>query len=514
MTTTFELVDSDWGRVIDKAIAAYPSEVRLISPFIKLRIVKRLLEGKKPQLLRVITRFNLADFCSGVSDTTALRFLLEKGAEIRGVKKLHAKLYLFGRRVIATSANLTHAALTQNHEFGFVAEDREVFNRCQEYFEKLWKQAGSSLTVAILDKWDEQLKAVQATGSRPSLRNGLGDNGMDVGIASEPPDFSPLAQESQQAFVKFFGTGDGREDRNTGVFEEVKGSGCHWACTYPKNKRPRGGQDGAIMFMGRLVHSPDDTLIYGRAIAVHHEPCRDDVSTADLKLRPWKKDWPHYIRVHQAKFIAGTLKNGVSLNQLMDDLGSNTFASTQRNENAGNGNTNPRRAFRQQAAVELSTAGFALLNARLEEAFTVNGKVSDTELETLDWPSIDMVQSDGLSGAGRKLLRVLVEKLGAGSVDTENPETFPSYKDTLIAIGVQPWSGVRLGPQFKRHGGTDLNQWLKGKGLPAITGMVVKRSSSRPGDDYFHSNGHNVDDVEWWLGEIRKASKLNWQEYL
>jgi phosphatidylserine/phosphatidylglycerophosphate/cardiolipin synthase-like enzyme len=67
--------------------------------------------------LQAITWFNLADFAKGVSDIDALRMLLDAGASVRGIRNLHAKVYLFGvSRAIITSANLTAAALDRNHE--------------------------------------------------------------------------------------------------------------------------------------------------------------------------------------------------------------------------------------------------------------------------------------------------------------------------------------------------------------------------------------------------------------
>ena len=79
--------------------------------------------------------------------------------------------------------------------------------------------------------------------------------------------------------------------------------------------------------------------------------------------------------------------NGVSLNELMAVLGSDSFKSTQRNAARGMGNTNPRRAYMQQAAVELSLAGFTWVNERLQAAFDVHGKVPQDTLDTLDWPT-------------------------------------------------------------------------------------------------------------------------------
>ena len=154
----FRLIDAGWDTELDRALQHDRSNVKIVSPFIKRRASERLFAQGQPTSLKVITRFNLADFAGGVSDIGALRRLLEAGAQLRGVRNLHAKLYLFGiSRVIVTSANLTEAALLRNHEFGFVAADTAIIKRCQRYFDDLWARAGQNLTAERLDNWEKQL---------------------------------------------------------------------------------------------------------------------------------------------------------------------------------------------------------------------------------------------------------------------------------------------------------------------------------------------------------------------
>ena len=143
------------------------------------------------------------------------------------------------------------------------------------------------------------------------------------------------------------------------------------------------------MFMARLVH-PRDILIFGRGIGLQYKERRDDASPAEIKLRDWKAKWSRYIRVHDVKFVNGTLADGVSLNQLMVELGSESFASTRRHALAGKGNTNPRSAFNQQAAVELTPKAISWLEERLQQCFEKNGKISRDELAKLDWPKIKL----------------------------------------------------------------------------------------------------------------------------
>lgn len=319
----FELIDRNWGTVLDQAVAADHSELRIICPFIKRTTAERLLRAGRPKVIQILTRFSLSDFCDGVSDLAALRLFLESGAQVKGIRNLHAKLYLFGNtRAIVTSANLTEAALKRNHEFGFVATDAAIVQRCLEYFDHLWPKAGKKLDAIQLASWEAQIEKARTQGAGPSTRSGLKDQGTDIGLERPPSDTAPFAALAGQAFVKFFGEGHNRAERTLPVFDEVNGSGSHWACTYPKGKRPRQSSDGDVMFMGRMVHTPNDYLVYGRAIAMRHQKGRDDATQGDIAKRQWKAQWPHYIRVHHGEFVAGTLANGISLNRLMDALGS------------------------------------------------------------------------------------------------------------------------------------------------------------------------------------------------
>jgi hypothetical protein len=393
---TVRLVDAGWGRELTDALGADASELRMISPFIKAGALDRLL-SLKPGKIRVITRFNLADFAEGVSDVGALRMLLDAGARVRGIRKLHAKLYLFGAsRAVITSANLTKSALDSNHEFGLVAEDATVIGTCRAYFDDLWRRGKTDLVADQVDAWEETVTRHRALGGRPSNQSGLGDFGADAGVAGPLPVHVPTVMtDAPQAFVKFLGESDNREPLDWPTIAEIERAGCHWAVAYPAAKRPSGVQDDAVIFIARLTRDPNDIRIFGRAVGMKHQPGRDDATSADIARRPWKETWPRYIRVHHAEFVAGTMANGVSLNELMDTLGADSFAPTQRNTARGEGNTNPRRAYLQQAAVELSAEGFSWLGERLQAAFDEHGMVPQDTLDKLDWPVPPDVAPEG-----------------------------------------------------------------------------------------------------------------------
>ena len=387
----FRLADSGWDKLLDDALATDKSRVRIVRPFIKETAAKRLLRHGLPTRLEVITRYDLNCFRDGVSDLAALRCLLDAGAKIRGVKNLHAKAYLIGEsRAIVTSANLTEQGLTRNREFGFFADDETVAANCHSYFDGLWKIAGANLTWKTLERWDRKVVAAWASGAGTRTTPSLGDEGTEIGYPKQPISAPAQADIAEQGFVKFFGEGHNRALSSVTVMDELKASGCHWACPYPASKTPRQVRDGAVMYMGRLMDYPKDTLIFGRAIGKHYVSGEDDATPADIKLRDWKVTWPRYIRVHGGEFVNGSLADGVSLNTLMDELGAYSFAPTRRHAIAGKGNVNPQASLMQKAAMELTPEAIVWLNERLDRSFELNGRISRAQLDTLDWPTIKL----------------------------------------------------------------------------------------------------------------------------
>jgi hypothetical protein len=382
---SLRLVDHAWSAEFLNAARLAPEGLRVVSPFIKRRALDRVL-SEPIGSLRVITRFNMTDFASGVSDIAALQAVLKHGGELRGIRGLHSKLYIFGqRRAIVTSANLTIAALERNAEFGMVTEDTEDVAACSRYFDGLWG-AGNSATMEDLLRWDKEITRFRAGGG--TVRHPLAGKDFGASQAIAPSlIFPPVAAEAAQAFVKFLGEGDNRESLNLPTISEVQRAGCHWALAYPASKRPRVVQDGAVMYIARLTSGPNDIRIFGRAVALAHVEGRDDATPSDIELRPWKAQWNRYIRVYDAEFVAGTMGNGISLNELMETLDADSFAATQKNARAGSGNTEPRRAYLQQAAVQLSQQGADWLHARFEAAIARYGRVPAVELQELDWPA-------------------------------------------------------------------------------------------------------------------------------
>ncbi|WP_016746563.1 phospholipase D family protein [Rhizorhabdus wittichii] len=384
----FRLINCEWNREVITIRSGHPGRLRLICPFVKAPAVARVLAAAHCGDIEVITRFDLACFNEGVSDVAALERLLGLGARIRGVRALHAKLFLFGgTAAIATSANVTDAAFRRNHEFGFAATDPTIVTACEHYFEDLWRAAGEDLTGEQLGTWIKILDHYRRLNTFRAKEELLPDFGVTVEQAS-PFALSAIAlPHDNQGFIKFFGTARDRAPRTMTVSDLLADDGANWACTYPANKPPRQVDDGDIIYMGRLVHSPNDLQIFGKATARRHRDDEDFASAADIARRPWKVNWPRYVRVHDGHFIDGTLDDGVSMSAMLTELGADAFASTRRNAQRGLGNTDPFASYGRKAHMLLTNRSRGWIEERLEAALRRHGEIDVTEERFLQ-PSV------------------------------------------------------------------------------------------------------------------------------
>ncbi|MDQ6775619.1 MAG: phospholipase D family protein [Actinomycetota bacterium] len=324
---------------------------------------------------------------------SALRVLIDAGADVRGLRGLHAKVFVFGdQRAIVTSANLTEAALARNAEFGCVSDDPAFVSACGAYVTQL-HQAAAPVGIDQLGAWEATVKGCLRHRAGRDPIEALADHG-----APAPP--SPSAAtgqlsaaatsgdgwlvESERAFIKFAGRGNLRAVLNVSVIDEIRRSGAHRFCTYPTGGgHPRRVRDGDTMFLSRMTSSPNDMRIIGRAIAVAHDDALDVASAQDIEHRSWLAEYGYLVRVHDGEFIDGALGDGVSLGELMDALGPDAFLSIRQRKHDGETDINVRLALMRKADVLLSAEGFAWLNRRFEDAISNCGSIPRSKIDEL-----------------------------------------------------------------------------------------------------------------------------------
>ena len=351
-------------------------KVYIISPFITKNIVDQLLSNFKGVEIKIITRFNLNDFRSGVSSLSALKALISNNGKVKGVRNLHSKVYLFDRKsTIITSANFTAGGFFNNYEFGIKSTETETIKESFDYFNSLWNLDSKDLSLSDIMEWEAIIKNSKQTPKEPKLP--------DYGIKA-----SIQGTSEKQYFIKFFGKTDHREDVNFESKEEIKRAHCHWALTFSGkrgrygNGRPRKYNDGDIVYMARMLVG-GAYAIFGKGIALRHYDKRDFASAEDIVHVPWKKDWPVYIRVQETQFIDTKMGNCPQLGELMNVLGYDSFPTTQDKHRKGNESINPKDSLRQQADIRLTDIAAEWLEIKFQEAIESYGIVSNEFLDSL-----------------------------------------------------------------------------------------------------------------------------------
>jgi hypothetical protein len=117
-------------------------------------------------------------------------------------------------------------------------------------------------------------------------------------------------------------------------------------------------------------------------------------------------------------------------------------------------------------------------------------------------------ENDQRSQEGLALLRLLLQILK--DANPSDPETFITYTEVHKRLGLQVLFG-NPGRSLQKQGLDSLATWITKRGLPAITGLVLREMERDPGAGYFKANGkREIDDLPWWLDEMRRAKETDW----
>jgi hypothetical protein len=363
-----ELYFENWSEEFFKELKKTKS-LRVISPFVQAPTIRKIEERFKLNHLELITRLNERDFALGVSSLKGLRFAVERGAKVYGIQKLHSKVYLFDKRVaIVTSANLTGGGLIDNIECGVRLTEVPLIDELASYFDKL---VGGQLPVTT-----EQCEQIQKSIASKKIILPKSEFFADHGA-------EPHREKSKTAYyIKFFGKGDSKEVHSYPVRKYVNDSGCHYACTF--SKRPRQVNTGDIVFISCMVGNPDDYAIFGRTEAIQHDERRDNATPEEIKQRPWKKDWPVYLRVKNGEFIEGAMENCPMLwNDVLREFDSRIFYRTKARSDAGEKGVDPKKSVRQKAYIRLSDEAGRWIDRKFQAALRENGAVDQEYLNSL-----------------------------------------------------------------------------------------------------------------------------------
>ncbi|MCC5995848.1 MAG: phospholipase D family protein [Oceanicaulis sp.] len=395
-----QAIFENWSKVIAQEAAASEHGFDVVCPFVKSGAVATVFPDGAAQPRRLLTRLSPLDMLTGVHDIEALDRMIRHGVEVRGLRGLHAKVFLSrGRSVVVGSANLTSAALNRNHEYGVLLTDPKIVGETERWFDWLWAESGPSVSRSQIADIRTLIAGRKMPQPPSSLSRGLQDLGAVVGQSAgadgadgavmDFPNSELFDEDAPQFLVKLLGTAGDRASLDETVLSCVESGGTHWSLHYPTNKRPRQVKAGAVAFVAQLVRNKqtgNDARIFGRVrVSEGHVDGRDDASPADIAYprRDWKGKWPHYVRVHGGQFLNATLGEGVSVYDLIADMGPDVWQSHIRSQRIVD---NPRLALQHAPHVLMSVEGFQEANCRLEAAFARHGMIPDRVMSELDWP--------------------------------------------------------------------------------------------------------------------------------
>jgi len=103
---------SDPGRAVLDLAERAEGHLWIIAPFIKQRALDRILAAADDTIpVVVVSRWDLLEIYSGVSDLSIWPMLRDRGYPLGLVPRLHAKLFATDAEILVSSANVTGAAL-------------------------------------------------------------------------------------------------------------------------------------------------------------------------------------------------------------------------------------------------------------------------------------------------------------------------------------------------------------------------------------------------------------------
>lgn len=164
---SIELITNNHLNKIISVLNSTKSEIKIISPFIKVEMTKHLCAIVKRDNIKctVITRFYYDNFIKGVSDIEALEMMVDCGMKVYMLKELHTKLYLFDNNCgMLGSANFTQGGFQFNHELSlYIEDDEETIDSMHQYFETLVVEIDKQGTEGLIDsKWLTEQKCIIA----------------------------------------------------------------------------------------------------------------------------------------------------------------------------------------------------------------------------------------------------------------------------------------------------------------------------------------------------------------
>ncbi len=317
----------------------------MVCPFIGINTSKMLVDliKKKDIKATIITRFSRNDFFSNASSIEGLEILKGVGCELKAVKRLHTKLYVFDNdAIILGSSNFTDGGLISNLELNILIQDeRNIINHGIAYFNEINISIEKEYFITK-EMIQEEINYLNSLGNnkRPKFPEST-DFGKEL-ISKKKNDMIEELLSSKpsvritntNAWIKFEGYSDHRRAKNNVSLDIVLNEDDCYRTHFPS--KPTGYKNGDMIFIARNSWDKNGNkapMIYGYGITRKFE--RQNVMSQEQQEKNENfKRWPYFVYVEKFRFIDTKLLDGISLLDMLKEVGYNSYPGSSKRKSS------------------------------------------------------------------------------------------------------------------------------------------------------------------------------------
>ncbi len=320
------------------------SSFYLICPFIGIntsKILANIITRKKFEAI-IITRFSRNDFYVNASSIEGLKILKEAGCELKAVKNLHTKLYIFDNNaIILGSSNFTDGGLISNIELNiFIKDEKNIINRGITYFNEININIDEEYFITK-EMIYEEISFLNSLGEieKPKFPKSA-DFGKEMNPKKKFDKIEELLSPKQSiktlnttAWIKFEGYSDSRRTKNNIPLNIVLDKENCYRTHFPT--KPTGFKNGDLVFIARNSwdkNGEKTPMIFGFGITRKFNS-KNVMSQEEQDHNENFKRWPYFIYVENFRFV-NTLLEGVSLLDMLREVGYYSYPASIKRESS------------------------------------------------------------------------------------------------------------------------------------------------------------------------------------
>ncbi len=367
MNARIQVITNDHDEVFFDYLDSCQKRIRIISPFLSVPMADRLCKNMNSSVTcSFITRLYIEDLYNRANSIEAIRMMMESGIDVYAVKGLHTKLYLFDDdKAIIGSANFTSGGFKSNIELSLALENEPVIDELRKYFDDMLIEVNDLdgiVTKAILDDADDRLTSLFGGKKDKGHTTSVKMYGADIGLLGAYFDGDEQIKEVRSGetesndyvtslfknmvvheqitydhniWMKFNGRAENRHnpDDIAQIFCIEENGKTLYLSNYPKAPSVKDNDEVYFASLTTDTRGKNQPVIVARGILEGY----DSFNIAPerwLEKAPWMDRYPHYCVVKTCEVLNIPNKQGIPLDAILNELGSDTYVSSfGKNEN-------------------------------------------------------------------------------------------------------------------------------------------------------------------------------------